>query len=209
MIFLFFACIPKHNNLEEEIKLLRLETQDLKERVEVLENKNTRTEERQQKEAKEYQEKRLRSRRKSEAFTNFTEELEAVSIDNRKEEWLPLLQKWAQTIEPIHISPRMDDLVAIEKAPSSYRSVLLRDKHQGKPYVMGYRISGIRRDTPVATLNIQNGDVLLGYNDNKIRSKEDVQNMFQTMQKTETTLILKRRLGLQKYIFHPTKKPSP
>ena len=39
MMFLFFACLPKTNNLEEEIKQLRIETQTLQERVAALEEK--------------------------------------------------------------------------------------------------------------------------------------------------------------------------
>ena len=73
-------------------------------------------------------------------------------------------------------------------------------------YVMGYRISGIRRNSPVRKLQIKNGDTLLAYNDTAIRSKEDVQDIFTSMQKEEVTLIVIRRNAITRLLFHPPQK---
>ena len=207
MMFLFLACMPKTNNLEEEVKQLRIETQSLQQRVEALEEKNKLQEEEKRKKIKEYEAEIAEARQRSEALKGFTEELEMISTADRAEKWLPLLQKWGQTVEPIHVSPTTDVLLTIEQNPRSfYRTLLKREKHQDSSYLMGYRITGIRRNTPVANLQIRNGDVLLGYNDTAIRSKEDVQDIFTSMQKEEVTLILIRRNALTRLLFHPPDK---
>ena len=202
-MFLFFACLPKTNNLEEEVKQLRIETQSLQERVEALEEKNKLEKEEKQKRIKEYNAETAKARQKSDALKGFTEELEMISKVDLEKQWLPLLQKWVQPIDPIHVSPTTDVLLAIEQNPrSSYRTILMREKHQDSSYLMGYRISGLRRNSPVRKLQIRNGDVLLGYNDTAIRSNEDVQDVFIRMQKEEVTLIVIRRNALTRLLFH-------
>ena len=207
MMFLFLACMPKDNNLEEEFKQLRIETQSLQERVEALEEKNRLQEEEKQKEIKEQEAKIAEAKQRSEALEGFTEELETISTADRAEKWLPLLQKWVKTITPIHVSPATDALLAIEQDPDSlYRVIPKHGKHQGRLYAMGYRLSGIRRNSPLANLQFRNGDVLLGYNDTAIRSKEDVQSIFTSMQKEKGTLTLIRRNRLTLLLFHPPNK---
>lgn len=206
-MFLFFACVPKTNNLEEEVKQLRIETQSLQERVEALEEKNKLEEEEKQKEIEEQKAEIARARQKGLALEGFRKELDMISTTDREEQWLPLLQKWGQTVEPIHVSPTTDALLAIEQDPRSlYRVVLKRGTHQDSSYVMGYRISGIRRNSPVRKLQIKNGDTLLAYNDTAIRSKEDVQDIFTSMQKEEVTLIVIRRNAITRLLFHPPQK---
>ena len=204
MMFLFLSCLPKTNNLEEEVKQLRIETQSLQERVEALEEKDKLEEEEKQKIIKEEKAEIAKARQKSDALKGFTEELEMISTVDRKEQWLPLLQKWVKTIEPIHVSPTTDVLHEIELEPEkAYRAWQKNGKHQDQMYVMGYRITGIRRTSPVANLQIRNGDTLLGYNDTAIRSEKDLRNIFTSMQNEKVTLILIRRNGLLRLTFHP------
>ena len=207
MMFLFFACVPKTNNLEEEVKQLRIETQSLQERVEALEEKNRLQEEEKQRKIEAYNAETAKAKQKSDALKGFTEELEIISKVDLEKQWLPLLQKWVQPIDPIHVSPTTDVLHAIEQNPrSSYRTIPAREKHQDSFYLMGYRITGVRRTSPVANLQIRNGDTLLGYNDTAIRSEKDVQNIFTSMQNEKVTLIIIRRNALTRLIFHSPDK---
>ena len=201
-MILIIACLSKidvPNNEHQE----NLETKSTIERIDIQEK--IKLYEIEPKEA-EVQDRHNRKQSSTlrDSFGGFVQELETISIEDREEHWISIVQAWSQTLKKTEVYPTSEGMLEILKEePSPYRSIRITKKHHGASFVIGHKILGLRKMKHKAEFQLNNGDILLVYNDHEIRTKRDIQSMFKKMQEDTIELILVRRNYPRRFLFHP------